>query len=66
VRAITGYVGRERGRIPLTGTASFFGKHGTTLARDIGRLAGEMAQTAEIRELVDLVKAKISNAAIQR
>jgi len=34
--------------------------------RDVRRLEGEMAQTAEIRELVDLVKAKISNAVIQR
>jgi hypothetical protein len=34
--------------------------------RDVRRLEEEMAQNAEIRELVDSVKAEISNAAIQR
>lgn len=38
IRGIVGYVGRELARIPLCRTAELFGKHDTTLVRDVGRL----------------------------
>ncbi|HTO86925.1 MAG TPA: transposase [Thermoanaerobaculia bacterium] len=66
LRAITGYVGRQRGRIPLTKTASFFGKHGTTLVRDVRRLEAELPLNDSTRRLVDSLQARLASAAIQR
>ncbi|MEO8191422.1 MAG: transposase [Acidobacteriota bacterium] len=66
LRAITGYVGRQRGRIPLTKTAAYFGKHGTTLVRDVRRLEAELAEKSSTRQLVESVGAHLGSAAIQR
>jgi REP element-mobilizing transposase RayT len=66
LRAITGHLGRLRGRIPLTKTAAFFGRDGTTLVRDVRRLESELIQNASIRDLVNSVKANLVASAIQR
>lgn len=64
LRAITGYVGRQKGRIPLTRIALFFGRHGSTLVRDVRRLEREMADGPNLRELVESVRARIEDAAL--
>ena len=65
LRAITGYVGRQKGRIPLTETARIFERHGTTLVRDVRRLEEGMAVDAELRDLVESVRARIEDATLQ-
>jgi hypothetical protein len=66
VRGITGHVGKTVGRIPLCRTAELFGKHDTTLVRDVRRLESDMAADSSLRRMVDELIQAVSNAGIQR
>jgi REP element-mobilizing transposase RayT len=48
IRAMTGFVASRHCRIPLTRTARFFHRDGTTLVRDVRRLEGDLERTPEL------------------
>jgi putative transposase len=50
VRAMTGFVASRHCRIPLTKTAAFFHRDGTTLVRDVRRLESELAKSTGCRD----------------
>ena len=47
-RALAGHLGREQGGIPLAKTASYFGRDGSTLVRDVGRLEEELKKKRDL------------------
>jgi len=47
-RALAGYAGRELGGIPLAKTAAYFGRDGSTLVRDVGRLEDELRKKRDL------------------
>ena len=68
-RAIVGYVGREQGRIPLTITAEYFGRDGSTLVRDLRRLEDGLPRDRRTRRAITAVLRQLelpNNAGIQR
>ena len=48
IRAMTGFVASRHCRIPLTRTARFFHRDGTTLVRDVRRLEANLERTPEL------------------
>ena len=66
LRAITGHLAKKLGRIPLTRTAPIFGRHGTTLVRDLKRLENELASHGSTRRLVDSIGANLVGTGGQR
>jgi putative transposase len=50
VRAMAGFVASRHCRMPLTTTAEFFHRDGTTLVRDLRRLENEIAGRPELRD----------------
>lgn len=68
LRAITGYVARNHGRIPLTKVAEFFRRDGSTLVRDLRMLEVDLERREGLRgELAGLIEevAGSPNSAIQ-
>ncbi len=68
-RAVVGYVGREQGRIPLTITAEYFGRDGSTLVRDLRRLEDRLSRDRRIRAAITAVLRQLEiphSAGIQR
>jgi len=47
-RALAGYLGREQGGIPLAKTAAYFGRDGSTLVRDVGRLEEDLKKKRDL------------------
>lgn len=66
VRGITGYVGREAGRIPLVRTAELFRRHDGTIVRDVRRLERELVTDDGLRKEIDRILEAVSRAGMQR
>ncbi len=59
VRALAGFVASRHCRIPLTKTAEFFHRDGTTLVRDVRRLESELARKPELRDEIAAILREI-------
>ncbi len=59
-RALTAYIGRERGRIPLERSAEFFGRHGSTIVRDVRALEERLVSDRSLRTTLRSVYRKLS------
>ena len=66
-RAITGFIASRHARIPLTRTAVFFGRDGTTLVKGLRQLEAELRESEELRRDVYAIVAELGeHSAIQR
>jgi hypothetical protein len=61
-RAISGYLAWKYSRIPLTRSAEFFRRDGTTLVRDVRRLEAELDQRAELRNELAAILHELDSA----
>jgi chromosomal replication initiator protein len=58
-RAIAGYLGRELGRISLSGMAEHFRRDRSTLVRDVQRLEQQLVQNRELRSTVAAITKRL-------
>jgi putative transposase len=66
LRGIAGYVGREVSRIPLCRMAVVFGKHETTLVKDVRLLEQLLRSDSELQQTVSALSRQAANSGNQR
>ena len=60
-RAVTGYVGREIGRIALSRTVEYFARAGSTLVRNVAGLEQELANSPPLRKRVASITSQLAS-----